>query len=667
METLQDRELSTLAFQARVLAEAADPKNPLLERANFLGITAKGLQEFICVRLGSLTSRVRKGEGEAIRPSGLGVSQTLEKAWNLTDRITMRMDRILHEQILPSLRQEGVRILQADDVMPVQMAALSAVFSRDLMPLLEIVVLDEEHPLPVLPSGLSNLAVLLEGDKPDTEQIAIVQMPASLPGLVRLVGNGQWLSLEDAVRVNLHLIFGERKIKACHAFKVLRAANAACKSSETDIRRAVQDCLNKRAKGRILRVVCAPEMSGLMEEALCRALKVDRGIAVRCGLTVDHIRLVRALMNLPEMEQLRYTPYQGQTADVLTGDLFAAIRAQDQLLCHPYDSFAPVMALLSQAAEDSCVQCIHMTLYRISEQSGILEAMKRAAQRGIQVHVCVEPRARMDEERNLQLIQVLEKAGCRVYTGVGGVKVHGKAMLIVRSEEGKLRRYVHLGTGNYNETTAAQYTDFGLLTADEAFAADAERFFECLEGRREQPDLQTLTSSPQGMRQELLRLIRREMEKAVRGEPCGVTCMMNALTDVELIGTLNEAARCGVAVDLTVRGACCLIPGENITVRSVVGRYLEHGRAFAFGAPGQEEVFIASADWMKRSLNRRLELLIPVRDSRCVRKLLYCMRVRREKDARVWNLDGTEYALQETEQDVQEKLMRQAQVRWSDV
>ena len=288
----------------------------------------------------------------------------------------------------------------------------------------------------------------------------------------------------------------------------------------------------------------------------------------------------------------------------------------------------------------------------------------------------MEPRARLDEERNLRLMDALEKAGCRVLTGLPGVKVHGKALLMIRSEDGVNRRYAHLGTGNYNEVTAGRYTDFGLLTADETVCGDVERFFACLAGERPQPDLQELTAAPQGMRQELLRLIRREMDKASRGEKCGIACLLNALTDVELIDALMEASRAGVPVDLTVRGACCLtagIPGETdrITVRSVVGRFLEHGRAFAFGGEGEEEVFFSSADWMKRSLNKRMELLVPVREDECRRKLLRCMKARRAPDIRAWLSCMDEYTAArcpegETLHDVQQLLMEQASSGWTE-
>ena len=669
MTRINDRELSTLAFHARVLAEAGDPVNPLLERANYLGIAASGLQEFICVRLGSMTARLRRGD--AVRPSGMTVSQTLKEAWKRTDILTMQLDRILHEQIMPELSAGGVHIAQPEDVTPVQMASLSSLFHRDLMPALSPVFPDEEGNLPPLSSAQLCLAVLLAGKETGQEELAVIELPSSLPGLVPLVGNERWLMTEDAVRLNLHLVFGDRKIESCSAFKVLRASHAACKSGETDVRLAVKDCMARREKGKILRVVCAPDMPGMMEEKLCAALKVERSLAVRRGYVLDPARVIRALPGKADWE---YPRYQGAEEEALCGsDLFAALRERDRLLCHPYDSFRPVIALLEQAATDWDVYAVKMTLYRVSEKSPVVEALAKAAARGVQVDVCVEPRARMDEERNLKLIDYLEFAGCKVHTGLPGVKVHGKAMLIERMERGKPRLYAHLGTGNYNEKTAAKYTDVGLLTADEAVCADAARFFAFLAGEREQPDLQELTAAPQGMRQELVRLIRREMEKAVRGEKCGVRCLLNALTDVEMIGCLTEAARCGVPVDLTVRGACCLAAGvpletAGVTVRSVVGRYLEHTRAFAFGAEGQEEVYFSSADWMKRSLNRRVELLVPVREPSCRRKLLYLMAAHCREDVRCHLLQGGEYRAHTGDQttDVQQLLMKAATSRWAD-
>lgn len=675
MARMMDRELGTLAFHARVLEEAQNPMNPLLEQANFVGIAASGLQEFITSRLGSLTARLRKGD--AMRPSGLMISQVLQEAWKRTDVLMMRMDRILHERILPGLAREGVRLVQPEDVTPVQMAALSSLFYRDMMPHLSPMPVGGDTPLPPLPSNEVCLAVALAGQEAGEDDLVIVRLTPTLPCLVPLVGKETLLLMvEDAVRLNLHLVFAGRTIVSCHPFRVLRDSHAACRADDQDVRHAVQACLEKRRQGRILRVVCAPDMPGMMEEKLCEALQVDRSLAVRRGYVMNPAGVMKALCDLPGLEQLRYKPWEGVAEPELMADPFAAIRERDRLLCHPYDSFAPLLQLLERAAEDRDVMSIRMTLYRVSEDSAVVAALEKAAARGVKVTVCVEPRARLDEERNLRLMDALEKAGCRVLTGLPGVKVHGKALLITRSEDGVNRRYAHLGTGNYNEVTAGRYTDFGLLTADETVCGDVERFFACLAGERPQPDLQELTAAPQGMRQELLRLIRREMDKASRGEACGIACLLNALTDVELIDALTEAARSGVPVDLTVRGACCLtagIPGETdrITVRSVVGRFLEHGRAFAFGGEGEEEVFFSSADWMKRSLNKRMELLVPVREEGCRKKLLQCMKARRAPGIRAWLSCMDEYTAArcpEGEQlkDVQQLLMERASSGWTE-
>ncbi|MGN0779646.1 MAG: polyphosphate kinase 1 [Aristaeellaceae bacterium] len=674
MARMMDRELGALAFHARVLEEAQNPRNPLLERANFLGIAASGLQELITSRLGSLTARLRKGD--AMRPSGLTTSEVLREAWKRTDMLMMRMDRVLHEQILPEMTREGVRLVQPEDVTPLQMAALSALFHRDMMPHLTTLPVSGKEPLPPLPSNEVCLAVELAGQDKGEDELVIVRLPPTLPSLTPLVGKGTLLLMvEDAVRLNLHLVFAGRRILNCYPFRVLRDSHAACRADDPDVRHAVQVCLEKRRQGRILRMVCAPDMPGMMEEKLCEALRVDRSLAVRRGYVMNPAGVMRALCELPGLEHLRYQPYQGWVEPDLTGDMFAALREKDYLLCHPYDSFAPLLSLLEQAAMDRDVVGIQITLYRVSEDSAVVAALEKAAARGIRVTACVEPRARLDEERNLHLMDVLERAGCRVLTGLPGVKVHGKALLITRSEGSGFRRYAHLGTGNYHEDTAARYTDFGLLTTDEAICEDVARFFACLAGERPQPDLEQLTAAPQGMREELLRLIRREMDKASQGKPCGIACMLNALTDVGLIETLTEASRMGVPIDLTVRGACCLmagIPGETdkITVRSVLGRFLEHGRAFAFGGEGEEEVFFSSADWMKRSLNKRMELLVPVRDADCRAKLLACMKARRTPDIRAWLACMDEYTAARCPEgaamldDVQQLLMARASNGW---
>lgn len=663
MARMMDRELSALAFHARVLAEATAPENPLMERANFLGIAASGLEEFITVRLGSLAAKLRKvGDG---RPSGERASQTLEEAWNRVNQLTVQLDKILHEEILPPLEREGIFLVAPENVTEAQQSALAQRLADDMPPLAPMT----EGRLP--DSGRTCLLVEQTGVEPGSSELSVVELPPSLPALIPLEGKGLLLA-EDAVKMNLQAVFPEREIKACHAFRVLRDAHASCKEKEPDLRKAVRKCLKKRAKGRVLRIICAPDMPDHLRARLCGLLDADESAAVTGGAVLNPAAVMREITGMEGRDYMRYQPFAPHRDALLTGDLFAAVRAQDHLLCHPYDSFQPVIDLMGQAAADPDVTAISMTLYRVSEQSPMVAALMQAAQRGAAVTVCVEPRARMDEARNLRLMDMLEAAGCRVVAGMPGAKVHGKALLIERSEGGSVRRYAHFGTGNYNEVTAARYTDFGLLTADDTLCADVARFFDSLTAQSKQPELQELTASPDGMRQELLRLIRREMDKAKRGESCGIACLLNALTDRELIGALNDAARCGVPVDLTVRGACRLMPeaDSGIRVRSIVGRYLEHGRAFAFGGEGAEEVYFSSADWMKRSLDRRMELLVPVKDPRCRRKLLYCMGLRREADIRCWRLEVDDYTAARCCPggrlvDVQQRQMMEASSGWS--
>lgn len=670
MSLMMDRELGTLAFHARVLDEARNPANPLLEQARFLGIAYSGLQEFITVRLGALSARLRKEN--PVRPSGMTLSETLEEAWKRIDQLTMQMEEILHEHILPALAQEGIRLVKPEAVTPVQMAALSGVFHRDVMPAVQTLPLAEARSLP---GGDVCMALELLPQEDEAAEMMLLRLDGETPALIPLIGEGtQLIMAGDALRQNLHQMFGGRAVGEARLFRLIRDAHAACDPDDPDPRHAVKTCLEKRARGKILRMICSPDMPDSMEEKLCKALKIDKTQVVRRGDVLNPARIMQALVNLEGFEHLKFPPCEGARDPQLQGDLFAALRTRDFLLCHPYDSFGPLVDLLRQAAEDRDVQSVHMTLYRVSRDSAIVQALTQAARRGVKVTVCVEPRARLDEERNLQLMDTLEKAGCEVIAGPTGVKVHGKVLLITREEDGEPRRYTHLGTGNYNEATACRYTDFGLMTADRAIGQDAAAFFAYLSGEAETLELEELTASPKGMRQELMRLIRREMEKASRRQPCGIACLLNALTDVELIDALKDAARCGVKVDLTVRGACCLragVPGEteNVTVRSIVGRYLEHGRAFAFGGKGEETVLISSADWMKRSINRRIELLIPVRDEACRRKLLTVMGLRREENVHAWLAHMDEYTAArccgaEAVKDVQERLMTLAAQGW---
>ncbi len=636
MAAMADRELETLAFHARVLAEALREDTPLLERCNFLGIAMTGLEEWITVRLGGLTARLRKED--KLRPSGMKTSQVLREAGQRADGLLRAADQALYTVLLPLLAKAGIRLARPDAVTPVQMAALSALFHRDMLPRLSILPLEAGMPLN---AGTICLAVRLADDGSGADNEAVVAL-TGLPPLVPLAGGENLLlPVEDAVALNLRSLFPERTIERCWPFRVLRDGHAVSREDDADIRHAVRTAIEKRRQGRVLRLMCHPDLPGDIESRLCAALGTEPTRLIRRGHLTDPGRVMKAVAALPGWDGARYAPFEPRVPENLRGDLFAALRERDALLCHPFDSFEPVVRLLEEAARDRRTQAILMTLYRTGEPSRIADALMEAARHGVRVNVWVEPRARMDEERNLLLMDTLAAVGCRVWSGPPGVKVHGKALLVERLEDGVLRQYAHLGTGNYHEETARHYTDFGLLTARPELTADAARFFQYLRGERAQPDLQAMTASPQGMRQELLRLIRLEMSKAEKGDPCGIACMMNALTDPELIRALTDAGRHGVPVDLTVRGACCLIPGlpgetENITVRSVVGRFLEHGRVLAFGGEGEESVFLSSADWMKRSMEQRVELLIPLADERARAAALHQLRCRQADTAGAW-------------------------------
>lgn len=590
MGTITSRDLSALAFHARVLEEAAGP-HPLMERAKFLGITYAGLEEFHRVRLPRL-----KGD---------------EKR-----RVLERMENIYR-------RAEEV-FLPLVDEMQLQGLRLEKACGTELPPL-------EEADALALPGSAMLLAM-----QDDMGQVRIFNLE-KLPRLLS-AGENAWAPVEKVAASHVKEVCGA---KAVCVFRLLRDETAVPEGPGED---AVPLCMESRRQGMIQR------MESWGGRKLADGLRQMLNVKKKRWHALDGMAhpggLMRALAALPGWEEAHDPPFEPRMPHWARGDILTAIGEKDRLVIHPYDSFDPVIRLAQCAVEDPAVEKLMITLYRVKEGSHLVDALCSAAGAGKQVTVLVEKRARFDEERNLALAQRLQEAGCCVISGPDGYKVHSKIMLLARREGGSLRHYLHLGTGNYHEGTARQYTDIGLFTADEALGQDAQRFFAAL-AAGESPELAEMTASPWGMRQELARLIRREMSFAARGENSGITLKMNALTDPDLVSLLEEAARAGVQVDATVRGACCLRPGEggsgHIRVRSIVGRFLEHARIFRFEAGGAGETYIASADWMKRNLDRRVELLIPVKDAQARAALTAYLAAQQRDTAKAWNLYVDDY------------------------
>lgn len=602
-EALTHRDVSALSFYKRVLGEAERENNPLMERARFVQITSAGLEEFQRVRLPRLKGEVRK--------------RVLEKL----DALESAVDAAAGG-IAAKLEAERVFLRTVDELSEDDRQWLQAYFENTIQPEMQ-----ETEPANLSSGELA----LVEIEKDST---TLWKLPEKLSRLILIRGQTtQFVPVEQAAAY----------VMGMWPLMILRDEHHRCDDKEADICAGMKACLDKRRRGRVVRVLVDQNMEDEDAERICRRLDAEPAVIRRAEGVFHPGSVMEEIASLPGLGALHYTPFRPR--DEGTRDMFQALREKDRLLIHPYDSFEDVVRLLEQAAEDPSVEAVSMTLYRVSRNARITAALMRAAKRGKQVTVFIEVRARGDEEQNLRLVDEMKQSGCRVLTGLSGCKVHAKALLISRREDGEVRRYAHLGTGNYNERTARQYTDVGLMTSDRELTEDVACFFESLEAPREAKPLRVMTASPDGMRAELLRLIRREASHAAMGRPCGMTLKLNALTDKTLIAALQETGRGGVPVRLIVRGACRLQPeeGGHVTVRSLVGRFLEHGRVFHFVNGGEEEVYISSADWMPRSLDGRVELMLPIRDQDAAEKLKHYLEGQLEDTALAWNLTVDDY------------------------
>lgn len=614
---LTERDLSTLAFQARVLEEAALVDTPLMERANFVAIASSNCEEFQRVRLPRLKGSVRAAAEERLR--------------RLYDRMAE-----LYAQVMEAASERivlpGVEKLSGAETAFVQARAEE--------------IIARLRPVPPEEAPGSELLLAVTHDD---DTITLLALPQGQPRLIRLPGEAiRLIPVESALARHIYTAFDGVGVTGCGAVRLLRDEHFVADEDEQDVRAAAQECLDRRRSGRVMRLLAAADLPEMALAQLCDQLPVAGAAVMRMQGCFHPGSIMAELAALDGLADWHYPPFTpARWPQRAREDVFAALRDGDRLLIHPYDSFEPVLLLLQQAAKDPDVSRIRMTLYRAKADSLLVDSLEDAARAGKQVDVLVETRARFDEARNLTMAARLEDAGCRVLSGPPGLKVHSKVLQVVRREGGYPHLYTHLGTGNYHEGTAKIYTDFGLMTADREIGADAARFFDYLTGEAGQPELTALTASPFGLRQELLRMIRREMGHALSGRTAAISLKLNALTDRALIDCLLDAGRAGVKVDITVRGACCLQCGTedtpNVTVRSIVGRFLEHGRMVRFENGGRPETYISSADWMKRSLDRRVELLTPVRDARAQEELLRYITLQQQDTAKAWLLKVDDY------------------------
>ena len=635
-----DREISWMAFNQRVLEQSEDPTLPLLERAWFTAIFSSNLDEFYMVRVAGLKRRIAAGIAKK-GASELEPRQVLEGIQARTQELTARQARAFQDDILPALAEQGIRLARWDDVSEDQRAQLTRYFRRQIFPVLTPLAVDPSHPFPYI-SGLSlNLAVVVRNPLTGKLHFARVKVPQSLPRLINVdsvIGGGPaesyvatdegttFITLEDVVRAHLEHLFPGVEIVEAHGFRVTRNEDLEVEEDDAEnLLTAMEEELLRRKFGPVVRLEVEETISSFVRDFLIEKLEISPADVVSVPAPLD-LTLCNELHDL-DLTDLKYAKYVPVTAAGLAefesaraGDIFAQIRSHDVLLHHPYDSFATsVQAFITQAARDPNVLAMKQTLYRTSGDSPIVSAMIEAAQSGKQVVAIVEIKARFDEEANIGWARKLERAGVHVVYGMVGLKTHCKLSLVVRQEADGLRRYCHVGTGNYHPKTARGYEDLGLLTCDREVAQDLTRLFNQLSGYAPRSTFHRLLVAPLSIRDGLIERINAQIARKKAGGEAWIGIKVNSAVDEAVIDALYRASQAGVKVDVQVRGICAIragVPGlsENIRVRSILGRYLEHSRIYAFGVPGEEEVWIGSADLMHRNLDRRVEALVRISD-----------------------------------------------------
>ncbi len=619
------RELSWLEFNDRVLEEGLDERNALMERLKFVAIYGTNLDEFFMIRVAAIKQQI---EAQVVRRSEDGRAPTEHLAaisQRLRASLPLQM-RLLNEGLLPALDREGIQLMRVGELDEETQAALERTFDDNVFPVLTPLAVDSGHPFPYISNLSLSLAVELEEATSDGVELhfARVKIPPTLPRFVPVEGakERRFVLLEDLIAHHLDGLFPGMHVRDSYLFRVTRDADLDLQEDEADdLLRAIESELRRRRFGEPVRLEVERGMPEYIRDFLCSSLELE---PVDCYEIEGLMALsdLWQIVNLPGYDQLRDKPYMPAIPKRLIGvtDIFAQIREGDILLHHPYESFDPVIQFLQQAAEDEKVLAIKATLYRTSgKNSPIVRALLTAAENEKQVAVVIELKARFDEENNIEWAKRLERAGAHVVYGFANQKVHAKTLLVVRQDEDGLRRYMHFGTGNYNEKTARLYTDLSLFTCRPDLGTDDASLFNALTGFSKVTDYEDLWVAPVTFHRELIARIDRETEHARAGRPAGIRAKINAITEGDVVRALYRASQAGVPVDLMVRGMCVLRPGvpgvsENIRVRSIVGRFLEHSRIFVFDNGGELETIIASADWMGRNLDRRVELAVPVLD-----------------------------------------------------
>ena len=637
-----NRELSWLSFNDRVLEEATDPNNPLLEKLKFVAITSSNLDEFFMIRVAGL--RHQKENGVTRKDiAGMTPEQQLQHISESAQHLVAKQYMYL-KKILNALELEGLYFVKPRDLTKGQLEWLRDYFEREIFPVVTPMAVDSSHPFPFLASKSLNLAMLLEkiertGDDDNDIDVktAIVPVPSVLSRIIALPedkerkGCHDFVLLEDVIRHFAQQLFMGYDLLEAHAFRITRDADLYIDEEDAkDLVVEVERQLKKRQKGEAVRVEFERGTSRFMQRFITLSLNLVKNDLYEIDGPIDTTMYFR-FCGIPGYDKLRYPEAHPYTPWSMIQshekDIFSMIREKDMLVHLPYESFdESVVNFVMSAATDPDVLAIKQTLYRVSSRSPIIWALEKAAQNGKQVTVLMEVKARFDEENNIHMARRLEKAGAHVIYGLVGLKTHSKCTLIIRREKDGIRRYVHVATGNYNASTAKLYTDLGIFTCSDTFGADASAFFNLLSGYSDPPVWDSFLVAPINLRERCVALIDREIRHVKNGENGHIIAKMNSLLDSRMVDKLYEASQAGVKIELIVRGICVLIPGipgvsDNITVRSLVGRFLEHSRVFWFNNGGREELYIGSADWMPRNLNDRVELMIPVKDTDCMHRI----------------------------------------------
>ena len=629
-QLLFNRELSWLEFNRRVLEEGEDSSLPLLEQLNFLSIFSSNLDEFFMIRVSGLKQQV-EADVVDLSPDGMAPSAQLEAISDRLRPMIARQMRRLNEQVLPDLAAQGIVITAYRALSDRERRSLNDYFMENVFPVLTPLAVDPSHPFPYI-SGLSlNLGVMV-GPPEDAAQsdasfdiprFARIKIPPVVKRLVPVDSSAeQYVLLEDLIAANIDTLFPGAKVSDCHPFRVTRDADfEICEAEANDLLRTIEDQLQKRRFGHCVRL----EVSSSMPGEMVRYLAGSMGLSASDVYPIEGILNVPGLMGLYKLErpELKFRPISRKTPHALTTgeSIFDVLKQQDVIVHHPYDSFSAIVDFVKAAASDPDVLAIKTTLYRTGRNSPIVQALMDACENNKQVAALVELKARFDEENNITWARQLERAGVHVVYGMLGLKTHSKIALIVRREGEGLRRYVHISTGNYNETTARIYEDVGLLTSNEDIGADATDLFNYLTGYSRHSAYRKVLVAPLTLRDRLIEMIERETAHHKEGRPAHMILKLNHLTETKMIRALYEASQAGLPIDMIIRGICTLRPGvpglsPTINVKSIVGRFLEHSRIFYFANGGQEEVYLGSADWMYRNLYRRVELVTPVEDRR---------------------------------------------------